>query len=72
MIGVQEGAKPAVTKSKSGPDFDEGNPFTTESIVLTTKGKTKWGYFWYKATENPVTTLLSLSAIIISIVGLVL
>lgn len=43
-----------------------------EGIILTTKGKSEWRYFWYKATENPITTTVSLTAIIISIIALFL
>ena len=70
MIGVQEGIKCATTVSNQGPDFDEAINFTSESIVLTTMGKSGWRYFLYKATENPITTILSLIAIIISLIGL--
>lgn len=70
MIGTQEGIKYARTASNKGPDFDDGAKFTCESIVLTTKGKSGWRYFLHKATENPVTTILSTVAIVISIIAL--
>ncbi len=72
MIGAQEGIKYAHTASNQGPDFDDGTKFTCESIVLTTKGKSGWRYFVHKATENPVTTTLSLLAIVISVIALFL
>ena len=72
MIGTQEGIKYATTATNQGPDFDEGAKFTIESIVLTTKGKSSWRYFIHKATENPITTVLSSTAIIISIISLFL
>jgi len=68
MIGVQKGMRCATTAG-NGPDND-GSEFTSESIVLTTKGKSEWKYFWYKATENPVTTILSTGAVVISIIAL--
>lgn len=71
-IDTQEGTKIAYANSKDAPDFDEGFKFTTERILLTTKGKSNWKYFWYKATDNPVTTILSLIAIIISVISLIL
>jgi|SRR3989344_1983415 len=70
MIGVQEGIKYAHATSNRGPDFDDGIKFTCESIVLTTKGKSDWQYFLHKATENPVNTILSVVAIVISIIAL--
>lgn len=71
MIGVQEGRKYATTDDVSAPDFDEGTNFTSESIILTTKGKNRWDYFIYKATEeNPISTLISLFALVISVVAL--
>jgi len=42
----------------------------TESIILTTKGISKWRYFIHKATENPIATITSVVAIIISIIAL--
>lgn len=53
IIGVQDGIKNATTASRNAPNFDENMNFTSESIVLTTKGKSRWKYFWYQATENP-------------------
>lgn len=70
IIGVQDGIKYVFTKSNKGPDFDEDIKFTTESIILTTKGKSEWSYFLHKTTENPVTTVISLIAITISIITL--
>lgn len=72
MIGVQEGIKNAYSSTNQGPDFDGNFKFTSESIVLTTKGKSSWRYFLHKATENPITTILSSVAIIISIIALFL
>ncbi len=73
MIGTQEGRRFA-TAQGFGPDFNEGGglKFTTEGIVLTTKGKSPWRYFIHKAMENPVTTTVSFLAIIISIIALFL
>lgn len=72
MISVQEGKKYATTASREAPDFDEAVSFTSESIILTTKGKSRLDYFIYKATEeNPVSAILSTIAIIISIVAIV-
>lgn len=42
----------------------------TESITLTTKGISKWKYLIHKATENPIATITSVIAIIISIISL--
>lgn len=56
-IGTQKGIKYAFAESNRGPDFDEGTEFTSESIVLTTKGKSRWKYFWYQAMENPFTLI---------------
>jgi hypothetical protein len=42
----------------------------TESIILTTKGISKWRYFIYKANENPVYLVISSIALIISIIAL--
>lgn len=70
MIGAQEGKR--YVSSDVGPDDDEGSKFTSESVVLTTKGKSAWLYFLHEATENPITTILSLTAIVISIIALFL
>lgn len=67
MIGIQKALR--YMKAPDGPDH-EGVKVDTESIILTTKGKSNWKYFLYKATENPVTTILSLIAIVISIIAL--
>jgi len=72
MIGNQKGTKYATAIANNGPDFDEGIKLLSESIVLTTKGKSGWRYFWYKATENPVTIIMSSVAIIISVISLFL
>ena len=68
MIGLQEGIKQAFGCA-TGPDF-ENLKFKTERVVLTTKGKSQWRYFFHKANENPVTTSLSLLAVLISIIAL--
>lgn len=42
----------------------------TESIILTTLGRSKWRYFWHKTTENPfavIAILISLASLVISI-----
>jgi hypothetical protein len=70
MIGVQKGTKYATTESTQGPDFDEGTECTSESIVLTTKGKSEWEYLKSEATKNPVATILSIIAVIISVFAL--
>ncbi|MDB4984426.1 MAG: hypothetical protein JWM20_605 [Patescibacteria group bacterium] len=70
MIEIQNAIKCLTTKSGSGPDFDEGIEFKTESIILTTKGKSNWRYVLHMAMENPITTTLSFLAIIISIIAL--
>lgn len=72
MISTQKAIKYAYSNNNYGPDYDEGSSFDTESIILTTKGKSGFRYFMYKATENPVTTIMSLVAIIISIIALFL
>ncbi len=72
MIGNQRATKYAYANNNRGPDYDDGTSFTTESIVLTTKGKSGWRYFIHKATENPVTTTMSIIAIVISLISLLL
>ncbi|MDP3057177.1 MAG: hypothetical protein Q8N37_01475 [bacterium] len=72
MISTQEAIKYAYADSKYGPDYDEGVSFTSESIILTTKGKSGWIYFLEDAKKNPFATLLSIAAIIISIFALFL
>lgn len=64
MIGTQQ------IRSIDGVhgDYDK----ESESIILTTKGKSKNKYFWHKAWDNPVTTVLSVLALIISIISLAL
>lgn len=42
----------------------------TESLILTTKGKSKWKYFLYQIVENPIaffSLIISITAILISI-----
>jgi len=72
MISTQEAIKYAQANSKCGPDYDEGVSFTSESIILTTKGKSDWRYFLEDAKKNPFATLLSIAAIIISMIALFL
>ncbi len=67
LLGTQQGVKYAHT-SDNGPDYDEGTRFTTESIVLTTKGRSGLQYLLYQATENP----FNVAAIVISIVSLII
>lgn len=71
MIGLQDGNKYATTQG-DGPNFDEGKgaEFTTESIILTTKGKSKTSYFLYQLEEQRFAVwalFLSLIAILISL-----
>ena len=70
MIEVQEGIR--YVSPEAPYNDDGGRKFTTESVVLTTKGKSEWRYFLYKATENPISTILSVIATVISIVALFL
>ncbi|MBU1557809.1 hypothetical protein KKC45_02510 [Patescibacteria group bacterium] len=71
IIGIQEGISYATTTTASEcPDFDEPTESTSESLVLTTKGKNEWEYFWHKITENPINIIISSVAIIISIIAL--
>jgi len=41
----------------------------TQAITLTTRGKNRFRYALHQATENPVTLLLSIVAILISLIG---
>lgn len=50
MIDVQEGAVYASPERGKGPD-EEGR-VTCEKVVLTTKGKSKLGYFLYQMEEQ--------------------
>lgn len=70
-IGTQAGRKYASTTG-SGPDFDEGAgaSFTTESVILTTQGKSEWRYFMHTTFQNPLASALSALAVIISIIAL--
>lgn len=69
MISIQDAKYFAVpVPGAAGPD-EEGDG-KSESIILTTKGKSQWRYFWYKAWDNPVTTVLSIVAVCISLYGL--
>lgn len=70
MIGIQIVTKSAYAINGVGPDYDDESS-NTESIILTTKGKSGFRYFMYKVTENPVTIVLSVLAIIISVISLV-
>lgn len=68
-ISIQKGTIYAHTESSCGPDY-EGTSFETESIILTTRGKSSWQYFVHEAMKNPLSTLLSIVALIISIIAL--
>lgn len=70
LISTQTAIKYAYSNNNCGPDYDDGTSFSTESIILTTKGKSEFRYFIHKTTENPVTTVMSLLAIIISLIAL--
>jgi len=69
-IDTQIGIKNATTESNLEPDYDENNEFTTESIILTTMGKSKWKYYYHKMIENPFTVLIAITSLIISIISL--
>lgn len=69
MIGEQKGVRHAYGETSESPDY-ENMETNSDSIILTTKGKSEWRYFLHKATENPVTTMLSLLAILISLISL--
>lgn len=58
------------TNSKPQITLDPIRTTNTESITLTTKGLNKWGYFKQKAAENPITTITSIVALIISLISL--
>jgi len=68
-IGVQKGIRQARPDGAafSGPDY-ENVIVNSESIILTTKGKSKWQYFLYTAVSNPFNVI----AIIISILALII
>ncbi|MDO8518126.1 MAG: hypothetical protein Q7S26_02445 [bacterium] len=71
MIGTQKGVKYSYAGDGKGFDYDEGVSFTTESIVLTTKGQSGWRYFLYQAKENPFNVVaigISVIALIVSVV----
>ncbi len=69
MVRIQECEK------VFSPDVIDFRPekrenFKTESIVLTTRGKSKWGYSLHKAWENPISTGIAISALLVSIIAL--
>ena len=70
IVDTQNAVKYAY--DKQGPDYDEGVTFVSESIILTTKGKSNWRYILYEATKNLITTIMSLIAIAISIIAIFL
>jgi hypothetical protein len=49
IISTQEGLRYSTTPSNQAPDFDEPIKFTSESIILTDKGKNLLDYYIYKA-----------------------
>lgn len=69
MIGTQTGIRYGSVFAGNGPEI-ENAAFTTESVVLSTQGKSRWRYFEHKFWENPVAATLSLIAIAISIITL--
>ncbi len=69
IIGSQEGVRWASPFAGNGPEI-ENAPFTTESIVLTTKGKSVWQYFLHTLYENPLSNALSILAVMVSIIAL--
>jgi hypothetical protein len=71
IISTQEGLRYSTTRSNQAPDFDEPIKFTSESVILTDRGKNLLDYYIYKAVGgDPVTKLLSVVAIIISVFAL--
>lgn len=68
-INIQEGIRNAYTKGE-GPDSDYNDTFNTESIILTTIGKSKFKYYWHELTKNPFTIIIAITSLIISIVAL--
>lgn len=69
MIGTQEGKRWASVSRGNGPEIENAS-FTTESIVLTTQGKSGWQYTVHEFFENPFTSIPAVLALIISIVAL--
>jgi len=69
MIGIQRASKSAQTSNKCGPDHEE-IVFKTESVILTTKGKSNFKYLIYKAADNPVVTIISFLALVVSVIAL--
>ncbi len=72
LIGEQNVIRQARTSSSKGPDFDNVQ-VKTESITLTTKGKSSWRYFLYQTRENPfgvIAIFISIASLIISIISL--
>jgi len=69
MIGEQVGVSNGQGETNEGPDFENAE-VKSESLILTTRGKSRWRYFWYKASDNPITTVFSCIAVIISIIAL--
>jgi hypothetical protein len=63
MIGEQKGV--SQVSSKTGPDFDNVD-VKSESVILTTIGRSVWKYYAYEAIKSP----LSWVAIIISLIAL--
>lgn len=68
MISTQEAIKYAYTDNQYEPDYNEGLVFTSESIILTTRGKSQYRYAMYKAKENPIAIIISIIALAVSII----
>jgi len=69
-INTQVGVRNATTESNTGPDYDTNDEFTTESIILTTMGKSKWKYYLHKMIENPFTVIIAVVSLIISLISI--
>lgn len=69
MISTQEGEVYANPAGRGHGPENEGK-IVCEKIILTTKGKSNWGYFKHKLFENPVTMTISLFALVVSIISI--
>jgi hypothetical protein len=65
-IDLQEGIK-NVTIEPNGPYPEDDRPFKTESIILTTMGKSRFRYYAHKVKVNLITLIISILALGFSI-----
>jgi hypothetical protein len=71
MIGIQDAHKNMYpVEDFAGPEYEDNPSYTVESIILTTRGKSRLGYWWGMFLGNPFAAILSFGAFLLTALDL--